>query len=241
MLLSEGELVNLNQSFLSPVTRDTIGGFLKGQPKGFTAAALFSGWGAEVLALLDQGAGRVDAVDLLQELHDVLAGSLASEDLCRVQFFTLDALAFLLMTSQQFDVITALGGGPSYVGQGALLVGVKERLKPGGVLLVGDLVATDESRRKEASDLFGLPLPYLLTQSSYTHLIERNGFDIVDCHLSETAAWADYFERMETCDLDCFPFNDEAFKTQMAKEKASMLTPNPCAAYMTWKLTRRRA
>ncbi len=233
-------LVPDTRAFLSPTPVNGVSTLLGDCTKVTTAAALFCGWGAEVHLLLEKDVGRVYAVDQLEGLLQLMLQDMPPAHQHRVDCYTLDALAFLLLAPARLDLVTALGGGPSYVGQGALLASVREKLRPGGFALIGDLIATGDDRRREASDLFGVQLPYLLTEKSYDQLIRHAGFQVDGKLHSTTRDWADYFTRMEDhTGLNTFPFNNEEFGGQLAKEKARMLAPAPPAAYVTWRLSRR--
>lgn len=206
------------------------------------AAALFCGWGAEVHLLLDAGVGHVVAVDQLEGLLGLMQSELAERDRARVHTAVLDAQAFLMLAPEHmgFDVITTLGGGPSYVGQGALLAAMRERLAPGGVALVGDLTAVDENRRGEVSQLFGVEPAYVMSLAGYRRLMEHAGYVITDEVESSPQDWADYFARMESfTGLELFPFNNADFPPQLEKEKAVMLAENPPGAYFTWRLEKK--
>ncbi len=206
------------------------------------AAALFCGWGAEVHLLLKTGVGNVVAVDQLQGLMDLMRGELPEGDRERVHTAVMDAQAFLMLAPEHpgFDVITALGGGPSYVGQGALLAAMRERLAPGGVALVGDLTAIDENRRGEVSQLFGVEPAYVMNRAGYLRLVEHAGFTVTAEAQSSPQDWADYFARMESfIGMDLFPFNDTAFPPQLEKEKTVMLSENPPGTYFTWRLEKK--
>jgi hypothetical protein len=140
--------------FLAPTNPTALGAFLAPAPRRERAAALCGGFVAEVHLLLECGAAHVDAVDTLMAALDVLDSQLEPAGRSRVTLHCEDAVAFLQSSaaaagaqggsSQRgalpcasgsapgaaipFDLVTALGGGPTYVGHGALLDAVRLRL-----------------------------------------------------------------------------------------------------------------
>ncbi|HEY3357705.1 MAG TPA: class I SAM-dependent methyltransferase [Polyangia bacterium] len=225
------------RGFLAPTSVPLLQDFLASTPRRERAAALCCGWGAEVHLLLAAGARTVDAVDTLPAVLEVLEGQLDAHQQERVAVHCEDALAFLAAATAPYDLVTALGGAPCYVGQEALFTAVRARLAPGGTVVVSDLVLRREEARAELSAFLTVPPERLLTRRQYGALLAEVGFAVRGEAALTRTEWDDYYERMASYrGLEVGPLSEPAFFDYLDDERALLTAPDAPAGYVMLRL-----
>jgi cyclopropane fatty-acyl-phospholipid synthase-like methyltransferase len=225
------------RGFLAPTNASLLRDFLASAPRRERVVALCCGWGAEVHLLLEAGAGHVDAVDTLPPVLEVLESQLASRDRARVTTHCEDALAFLAAAAAPFDLLTALGGAPTYVGQHALLAAMRERLAPGGAVVLSDLVLRREEARADLSAMFTITPERLLTRAQYAEIVAREGFTIRGEAALTEREWQEYYARMESYrGLEVGPLSEPRFFEYLQREAAILTAPDAPAGYLMLRL-----
>jgi ubiquinone/menaquinone biosynthesis C-methylase UbiE len=134
----------------------------------------------------------------------------------RVEFVHGDA-RHVILPSGSFDLVLALGGALTYMGRGEGLERIRLLLKPGGRLLISDLVYLDspvpeEIARRLAEEIPGDPVaPFPLgpavravfeegvylfeTEEAYRVLLRLHGFDPAFTFNVPESAWNGYYRR----------------------------------------------
>jgi ubiquinone/menaquinone biosynthesis C-methylase UbiE len=176
---------------------------------------LCSGNGTASILLAREFGARCTGVDLSEGLlrsarETALAGGLEG----RVEFLKRDA-RHLDFPIQSFDLVLALGGALTYAGRPETLERIGQLLRPGGSLLMSDLVylngsAPEPVRRRLAASNPPLPpaeLPLepsvravyeegvwrFESEESYMALLETMGFSVSFSFLAPESAWNRYY------------------------------------------------
>ena len=180
---------------------------------------LFSGQGAAALRLAEDPGCRVTAVEgdaALCQTARAYARSLGREDRITVRRMDPDRLE---LPARSFDLVLALGAAPTVLGRAALLERSRFYLRPGGRVLLADLVYLDSPVSGTAAQLLrelpgrdpiesrdNAPDPVVRalleqgryrfeTESDYRQLAEAIGYEVEFSFLVPESEWAEYFER----------------------------------------------
>lgn len=181
---------------------------------------LFSGQGAAALRLARDPGCSVTAVEsdptLCRRAREY-ARAIGVEG--RVSVRQMDPQR-LELPAQSFDAVFALGAAPTVLGRGALLERCHFYLRPGGHLLLADIVYLDSPVSATGRQLLSeirsdepleaqanAPGPVVRglleqgryrfeTESDYRQLLEAMGYAVEFSFLSPESEWAEYFERM---------------------------------------------
>lgn len=180
---------------------------------------LCSGQGAAALRLAEEPGCRVTAVEadpaLCRSAREY-ARSIGRED--RIQVRQMDPER-LELPARSFDLVVALGAAPTVLGRGALLERSRFYLRPGGRVLLADLVYLNSPVSATAVQLLreiqgvepveardNAPEPVVRalleqgryhfdTESDYRQLAEAIGYEVEFSFLVPESEWAEYFER----------------------------------------------
>ncbi|MEZ4650190.1 MAG: class I SAM-dependent methyltransferase [Candidatus Eisenbacteria bacterium] len=181
---------------------------------------LYSGQGAAALRLARDPGCSVTAVEsdptLCRRAREY-ARAAGMED--RVVVRQMDPHR-LELPARNFDAVMALGAAPTALGRAALLERCHFYLRPGGHLLLADLVYLDSPASGPARQLLteirsdvplepqgNAPAPAVRglleqgryrfeTESDYRQLLEAMGYAVEFSFLSPESEWGEYFERM---------------------------------------------
>ncbi|GAA1694555.1 class I SAM-dependent methyltransferase [Microbacterium sediminicola] len=163
---------------------------LKPTPSG-RVLDLGCGAGAWLFELLiDRADLTATGVDI--SLHPDRGDLARARDLSdRITWIEADAAAWASIDDERYDTILSIGATHAFDGLDGTLDAIRDRLHPGGRVLVGDAIWEHPPTPAALEALGAEPGDYP-TLAEFLATAERHGFEVGYAHLSTAAEWDEY-------------------------------------------------
>jgi SAM-dependent methyltransferase len=186
------------QEYLTPGAAETVELIAKAVNPGESALLLdvAAGKGEAACTLAGRFACRVVAVDLYDPFVQCAAAKASNRNVCDLVAVVRADGSHLPVADGVCDAAYCIGG-PSIVGPEPCLAELARAVKPGGHVIVSDIVW-----RRKPDGALGPEWAYVaqisprLSRDEYVALIAAQGLTVSQVHIHERSAWDEYFHPM---------------------------------------------